>query len=199
MGEIRIIEKPDWVTFDDIHLVLEQAHSVHHENGFVMITSHLTGEQLEKRIGEKGKCWVALDGKKIVGTISVRFVPRNTWYASGEIPDYMLAGVIPAYQGKGINSMLAQKVFDFAKEQGCSLIELDTAENNTHAIDIYAHQGFRLVSFQAKKNIDHYSVVMVKWLGDCPYSEQYCRRRYQLRRFLIRMRFKVGRIKRFGI
>ncbi len=199
MSDITVMEKPEYISYDEIHSILERAHSVNRKDGFVMITSNLNGEQIRSRIGEKGKCWVALDGDIPVGTLSMRMVQRNTWYAKGEIPDYMLAGVIPEYQGKHINGILAQQLFAYARQQGYPLIELDTAEDNTHAISVYEHQGFRLVDFLAKKDLDHYSVVMVKWLDDCPYSKNYCRFRYNLRRRMIRLRYKVGRKKRFGI
>ena len=199
MSEIIILEKPDEVSFDEIHNVLEQAHSVNEKNGFLMATSKLSGEQICQRVGEDGKCWIAMDGDRIVGTLSVRFVTRNNWYSKGKTPDYMLAGVLPEYQGKHINSMLAERAFEYAKSEGYAVMELDTAENNAHAIKVYEHQGFRLVDYVAKRDVDHYSVVMAKWLDKCPYSERYCRMRYCLRRIAIRFRYKTGKKKRFGL
>lgn len=199
MGNIVVKEKPNNISFDEIHKVLESAHKNNIANGIIMKTASLSGEELEKRIGDDGVCFVALDGEKIVGTLSLRFVERNTWYAKGLIPDYILAGVIPEYQGMHINSMLANKVFEFAKSRGYEVIELDTDENNTNAINIYKHQGFRLVGYHAFKGVSHYSAVMVKWLDKAPYSKFYCKLRFLIRRFIVRLRYKVGRVKRFGI
>lgn len=199
MPDIKVMVKPEHISFDQIHEVLEQAHSVNQKNGFVMATSALSGDAIRDRIGKDGMCWVALDGERLVGTLSARMVKRDNWYAKGMIPDYMLAGVIPDYQGKHINSMLAQQLFDYAREKQYSIVELDTAENNTHAIEVYKHQGFVLVDYLAKKDVDHYSVVMAKWIGDCPHSAGYCNMRYNIRRALIRLRYKPGKVKRFGI
>lgn len=199
MLDIKVVEKPSWVDYEQIHDVLYSAHLVNQKKGFIMRTSNLSGKQLKERIGKSGKCWIALDGDKIIGTISIRLVKRNTWYANGEIPDYMLAAVIPEYQGKHINSMLAQKVFEYAEEKGYSIIELDTAERNTHAIEVYKHQGFQLVDYKAMGGLDHYSVVMVKWMKEKPFSKTYCRFRYELKRFYVRIRYKKGGMKRFGI
>lgn len=164
-----------------------------------MRTAKLTGNELKMRIGNDGVCFVAMDGEKIVGTLSVRFVNRNVWYTNGVIPDYILAAVLPNYQGKHINSMLAKEVFKFVQKRGYSLIELDTASGNKNAIKIYKHQGFEPVDFLAHKDVDHYSVVMVKWFDKCKYPKIYIRARYIIKSTLIRFRYKKGRVKRFGI
>lgn len=199
MEEIIIKEKPDYISFDEIHKVIYSAHEENIKNGLCMRTATLTGDELKKRIGNDGVCFVALDGEKVVGTMSVRFVQRQTWYAKNIIPDCILVGIIPEYRGKHIGSMLEQKMLEYVKNQGYKLIELDTAENNTHAINVYKHQGYKLVDYHAYEGVDHYSVVMVKWIDKCPYIDMYCKIRYYTRRTLIKLRYKKGRIKRFGI
>lgn len=196
MQQFIIVEKPENISYETIHDVLYSAHEENRKKGSIMTTSLLSGEQLKKRIGAHGKCWVVIDDEKVVGTASVRYVQRNNWYAKGMIPDYILVGVIPEYQGRGISRRLVEEVFNFAKENGNQVIELDTAENNVHAIEVYKHQGFRLVSYKAPR-ADHYSVVMVKWIEGCPYSEIYCKFRFNLTRLLVRLRYKVGGEKRF--
>ena len=189
-SNIIIIEKPESISFEVIHDVLWRANEGNREAGFILKTSQLAPEKLQSRIGEKGKCFIALDGDKVIGTISVRIVNRRKWYYKGDIPDYMLAAVLPEYQGKHINTMLAQKVFEFAILNGYKAIELDTAEENIHAIDVYKHQGFELVDYLAKSSLDHYSVVMVKWLDKCPYTEIKRKIMYSIRRTYIRVKYK---------
>ena len=197
--EIIVKKKPDNISFDEIHEVIYAAHKENMKNGILMRTTTLTGEELKDRIGDDGICFVALDKQKVVGTMSVRFVKRKTWYANSIIPDCILVGVIPEYRGKHITSMLEQIMLEYVKNKGYKLIELDTAENNTHAINVYKHQGYKLVDYHAYEGVDHYSVVMVKWIEKCPYSETYRKIRYYVRRFLIKSRYKVGKVKRFGI
>ena len=199
MRQITIAEKTDEISYEQIHQVLRRAHQVNKGSGFSMATADLSGEQIRQRIGSDGKCWVALDGDKVVGTLSIRMLKRNTWYAKGKVPDYMLAGVLPDYQGMHINSMLAETAFKYCREMGYPLMELDTAEQNQHAVEVYRHQGFHLVGYKATKNADHYSVVMAKWLREQPYSETYCRIRYELKKLYIRIRYQVGGAKRFRI
>ena len=110
MKEFTIKLKPENITFDDIHKVIEDAHSVNKDKGFTMRTASLTGNELKERIGKDGFCLVALDGEKLVGTLSIRFVKRNNWYANGVIPEYILAAVLPEYQGFHINSKLSNMI-----------------------------------------------------------------------------------------
>lgn len=199
MDTIQVLEKPESISFDEIHRVLWDANRNNREKGFELKTASMSGQELKARIGEKGKCFIAVDGNRIVGTLSARILQKNTWYYTGELVDYMLAGVIPEYQGKHINTMLANLLFSFAKDNHYSAIELDTAADNNHAINVYKHQGFIPVDFVAKKNLDHYSVIMMKWLDKCPYSLRYIKFRYDIKRLAVLVRYKKGKIKRFGI
>ena len=133
-----------------------------------------------------------------VGTISVRFFDRNTWYAKGKVADYMLAAVIPEYQKKHVNALLSEKVFSFAREKGCPVIELDTAENNLNAINVYKHYGFKLVSYKANPGGDHYSVIMAKWLNICPFSDLYCYLRFEIRKLITILRYTPDKRKRLS-
>ena len=161
---ILVVEKPESITYDQIHRLLWEANEQNRRSGFHLRTAELSGIELEKRIGKNGKCFVAMDGTKLIGTISVRLVERNTWYFKGLLPDYILAGVLPEYQGMHVNSMLAAKVFEFAGNNDFDAIELDTATNNLHAINVYKHQGFKIVDYVIHPELDHDSVVMIKWL-----------------------------------
>ena len=197
-SSIRIIEKPEDISFDRIHEILWAANEKNRQDGFVLSTSNLTGEQIRDRLGGNGKCFVAMDGDRPVGTMSVRYVKRSGWYAKGIVPDCMMAGVLPEYQGRHVYGMLSDHIFDYIKAQGYALAELDTAETNTHAIKIYQHQGFRLVGYKANPGGDHYSVILVKWFGKAPYSDAYCSMRYRLKKFIVRMKYKPDKTKRFG-
>lgn len=199
MADISILEKPEWITYDDIHNLLWKANELNRETGFILKTSEMSGEELEKRIGSDGKCFVALDDQTLVGTLSVRVIERNAWYYNGKALDYILAGTHPEYQGKHINTMLSEKAFKYAEDKKYELIELDTAIDNQHAIKIYKHLGFIPVDFLAKKNLDHYSIVMAKPLGEFYINRYKASLLYQLKRIAIICRYKKGKRKRFGL
>ncbi len=198
-SDLLCCEKPENITFDEIHELLWNANQKNRDDGFVLSTSEMSGDQLKNRIGTDGHCFVALIDNKLVGTLSLRYLYRNSWFAKGKIADYMLAGVHPDFQGKHINTALSELAFETASKDGYDAIELDTAENNTHAIEVYKHLGFKKVSYKANPSGDHYSVIMMKWLKDNPFSNTYIGFRYSLKRVLIRIKFTPDKKKRFGI
>jgi len=69
MSNIKIIEKPEWITYDEIHNLLYAAHESNREKGVNVATATMSGNELEEYLGAKGKTFVALDGEKLVGTV----------------------------------------------------------------------------------------------------------------------------------
>lgn len=196
---VVVVEKPEYISFDKIHELLWRANKDNRDKGFILKTSELTGEQLKARLGTEGKCFVALDEGRLVGTISVRFMERNTWYARGRIADFMLFAIIPEYQKRHIGSLLFEKAFSYVRENGHSVVELDTAENNKNAINCYKHYGFKMVGYKANPRGDHYSVIMAKWLNNCPFSNLYCLLRFEIKKIITVLRFTPDKKKRFAI
>ena len=197
MGNIIIIEKPDYISFETIKDILHEAHSVNFQRGIVMHTTELNAEELQAYLGDEGKCFVALDGNKVVGTASLRIRERNTWYIHGRFVDEVLVGVLPEYSGKHIYSMLYHEIESFAKSNGFSMIIFNTASGNKRKQKASIKNGFQYVSYFVAADNDHYSVVMAKWLESCPYSKLSIWCRYQRKKFQVILRYKPGKINRF--
>lgn len=197
MDDIKIMEKPEWVSWDNIHQILVEAHAENIAKGMTMRTVNLTGEELKERLG-RGKCFVAIDSAgKVVGTASVSISEIDTWYYKGVAGKLMLAAIIPSYQGRGIYSMLQDCRYEYARESGAGILLMDTAEHNKKMQNVLAAKGFRYVSAFASQYSKHYSVVMAKWMDACPYSSLYCRLMFLRTMFVTKLRFKPGQIKRF--
>lgn len=186
-----IIEKPLSVSFDQIHEVLWAANESNRNKGIILKTSELNGPELEERIGRDGKCFVAMKEDRVIGTASMRVRDRDRWYYKGRIAELILVAVIPECQGKGLVTLLMDKVLDTARKRGFSAIETDTAEKNARAIDIYKHRGFQPVDYRRFIGADHFSVVMVKWLNACPYSETKRKWNYAYRRAAVRVKYRM--------
>lgn len=199
MGDIVVIEKPNTISYEEIHNILYRSHEENRILGIIMNSTRISADVLKERIGECGKCFLAVDGDKIAGTVSVSIKESKRWYHKGKIANLKFLGVVPEYKGKGVATLLMGRVDQFAIENGLDVIELDTAENNHHAIEIYERKSYHLVSYFSSPNAKHYSVVMAKWLEKCPYSNSYMKIRFYFRKFYIRFRFKPYKKKRFGI
>ena len=199
MDDIKVIEKPDFISFEKIHEILYRSHAEIRNQGIVMNSTRISADILKERIGEKGKCFVAMDGDEIAGTVSVSLKAGKRWYKKDMHANLKFLGVVPEYKGKHVASLLMEKVEQFAEQNGLDMIELDTAETNSHAIEIYKRKNYHLVSYFSSPNASHYSVIMAKWLDKCPFSERYMNLKFHLRKWYIRLRFKPGKKKRFGI
>lgn len=198
METITIIEKPDSISFDSIHDLLQAAHEVNRDKGFSISSAKLSGEELETKITENGKCFVAMYGDEIAGTCSVRFYDSDKWYSKGKTAEYMLIGILPTYQGKHISSFMTRAAVNAAETAGCKTVVLRTAEKNAHAIGVYKHSGFYLADYRVG-NTQSYTVIMARPEKDSVYFRIKCAMYYTLKRFYIRIRFKAGGKKRFGI
>jgi len=178
---IQIIEKPEWVSWDDIRQCLYEAHAPNREKGINMTHYLWPAEKIKESLGEHGVMLVALDGGKVVGTAAFAERTQKRWYTDGSCYAFLcFDSVIPYYTGKGIFGLLDKKREEKAKEYGYNVLIFDTHSKNAHRIDIALRNGFRLVRFFRASSNDHYSVIMAKWLRGKSYSHGYCVYRYQI-------------------
>lgn len=170
----QIIEKPDWVSWDEIREVLWKAHAENRAKGIIMNLPSMSAEQIREKINAgKGKMFVVLDGQKVVATAAVIVKSLNLWCGKGEYAYLCFASILPEYRGRGIYKQLYIYIEREAVKWGIRRILFDTHKHNKHMLAINAKYGFKKVRyFHVKKN-DHYNIMMVKWLDGCPYSDFY--------------------------
>ena len=192
------MEKPDYVSWDEIHDVLWAAHKENRDAGMHMKYPGLPGDQLEGLLGDKGRCFVALEGRKVVATGSYRVITCKRWYnkTKQKVVSLLLDGILPEYGGKGIYSKLYHFREEHLKGLGFNLIDMDTAEKNVGIQKVFLKNGFHLVDFEVYKS-PHYSVVMAKWLKGCPYSKWECWWRFHWRKLRTKAIWKPGQVRRF--
>lgn len=193
---IQIVEKPEWVSWDDIHNVLWTAHADNRNKGVVMRYPSLSGEEIRLKIEGHGKMLVALDETKVVGTAAIIVKGAKYWCGKGNYAYICFASVLPEYNGKGIYKALDIKREEIALSMGLERMLGDTHENNTHRLVIAKKAGYRFVDY--KPYGDHFNVVMVKWLNGCPYSSFRCEVAFHMRKWSVKTRVLLGKIKRAG-
>ena len=198
---IKIVEKPEWVSWDEIHNVLWKAHENNRSKGIIMAFPSLSGEEIKKKIGEDGKMFIALDGKKVVGTLALIKKTGKEWYCSGEYGYLCFGAVLSEYSGKGVYRSLYQLAEPMARKMGLTILTRDTNEHNARMLKIAKQEGYYFVEYRVCK--DHFNIVRAKWLNGCPYSESYIKMRFLLSKFYKKIRFRMdkekGKVKRFGI
>ncbi len=196
---IQIIEKPDWVSWDDISSVLEASHQVNLKDGIRMALHTHSSDYLREKVEGNGKMFVALDGEKLVGTAAVIKKRFKFWFDK-EAKDYAyicLASVLPEYSHHGIFRALDAKREDEALNMGLDVMIGDTHESHKRRLVAAKKSGYVPIDFLVWK--DHYNVVIAKWLGKPRASLLKCRIVFGFRKFFKKLRYKPGPVKRFGI
>ena len=196
MKEITIMEKPEWISWDDIHELLLAAHKKNIEKGIIMGYAQMSGEEIRKKLGKEGVCWVALCGDKLVGTNSVTFFRGKGWWNYGKtVAHGCFTGILQEYQGIGILDEFYKRYREYILSKGVDFSEGDTAEDNHIMRKILEKRGAKTVSYYSTRS-NHYNVRIVIWLKRCPFSDKYIERRFKISKFLTKLQYKPGRIKR---
>lgn len=198
-SEIRIIPKPNDISYKDIQELYARAHDSNRRKGIIHGTTSEPIDKFEARFkGEKCMCFVAMDGDKIVGTTSVDVQYINRWYAKGRVAHSFFWAVDPEYKGQHIATKLNAVRDEYIKQIGVDRVTYNTAEHNTIVKAISRKEGFKKVDFCAYRNNNCYSIVYMKWLKGCPFSSIYIELRFLYNEMRVRLKYKPGRIKRFS-
>lgn len=201
MSNIKIVEKPDWVSWETIHEVLVAAHAENRSKGVIMAYSVQPADQIAK-ICSKGVMFVALDGDKVVGTAAIILQKENRWYYKGVVAYMTFAGVLPEYAGKGIYKQLSVTREQRAMDMDISVVMGATHEKNYRRLEIEKQLGAKFVQLRAGQ--DHYNVIFIRYLkGSCPFPDWYISIMFNASKILYKLRYRIdkdkGRVKRFGI
>lgn len=199
MSKIQYMKKPDWISWDEVQACQASAHVRNNEKGIHMHCQDLTGEELEKIIGN-GTCYVALDSNRVVGTCSLQYVREVVRFGQRKKVGYLsMAGILPEYRGGEVYFGLQKIRMQDIKDEHIDVVYFDTAENNTMVRKLNEKQGYKYISYSTFPATNYYSVVMAKWIT-CPSPNDFLLKvLFLLKKIYIRFRYKPGHIKRFGI
>lgn len=200
MSEIKIVEKPDWVSWETIHEVLVAGHAENRSKGVVMAYSVQPAKKIAE-ICKDGVMFVALDGEKVVGTGAVILQKEHRWYYKGAAAFEVFAAVLPEYKGRGIYKLLSNARKAKVIEKGIPVIISLTHEKNYRILEIAKQLGAKFVQLRAAQ--DHYNIIFVRYLNGCPFPDWYISLMFNGSKILYKLRYRIdkdkGRVKRFGI
>ena len=196
MDDIKYMLKPDWVSWQDIKECMIKAHDPLRKKGVIMQNQTMTAEEFEMEY-KNAFCFVALNGKDVVGTCALKIVKVNRWWHKGDTLYHFGDAIVPEFRGSDVYFGLQKIRSDFEKDTGIRVIYFNTEENNKLVQKLNLKKGAKRVKLFASSKTWYYSVVMARWLDGCPLSDCYCNLRYKLSNFLVKMTWKPGRIIRF--
>ncbi len=196
--EIVYMIKPEWITWDEVQECQAQSHRRNIKKGLKMHCTELTGAELEKKL-EGGICFVALEGKKVVGTASLIIQESRKFILKKRLGYLCMEGVLPEYQGSDVYFGLQDIRMKYIMDNDIDILYSDTAENNKLVRKLQALQGYKNIYYISFRSTDYYSVTMAKWIKGKPIPDFFLKPFFFLSEKYVKLRFKPHRIKRFGI
>lgn len=162
MFQIRQFQESDSIV--ELTSLLHRAYARLGQMGLNYTAVDQTPEVTARRI-RGGHCFVVSAGTKLVGTI----VAQPT-YVANECEYFTRSGVAavhqfavdPDHQGAGIGRMLLARAEHWAQASGFAELAMDTAEQATHLIELYARLGYRQVGWVQWHGKVYRSVVLSK-------------------------------------
>ena len=189
MENIRIVEKPEWVTWEDIAECIHNGQATNNKKGFDMIFGHYTAEQLQKVImgSGEGYTFVALNEQnKVVGTVSLRVDTIKQWWHKGRCGYRCEGATLPEYRGTDVYFDLHEKLDEKEKALGLPVVWGSTSEKNKAVIKIHKKLGWKFVMYSPRpRQSDYFSYHFAKWYGKCPHKDWWINFMFKLSKFVV--------------
>jgi len=194
---IKVIEKPDFVGWDELAECQRLAHESNMVDGVHMQCADYTTEELRNAVKD-GVTFVALDENDgLAGMLSVEYRGVDRWWHKGKGAYICYVAVLPRYKGCGVYRKLSQKAEEKIDTDGVAVEYLNTHIGNKAAQRAYKKDGYRKVRFSPGSGTDYYSVEMAKWIGGRAKNNIICSLMYCLTEIIVRILYKPGKIRRF--
>ena len=180
LEEIRIIPWTGQIPFSEISEMIRRAHANRKE--ITYNTTNITEDDVQKRIRNGGVVYVAAEGQKVVGTMTICRQNSTGYYVTGNAAGIHYVAVDPEYAGHGIATRLLHECIQWAEDNNIQTILWNTAENNTAALSFCEKNGFKKVECLKYKSIEHFTVRLAYWMDKQPVSDMMRVMRYNISR-----------------
>lgn len=155
MESVKIIRKPETVSYEDIHNVIASAHSTLRDN-VTLNTTNMSGEELKRIIGDSGICLTAYVEDRLAGTASICWETIKRWGYNEKFGVIRFVAVEPWAQGKGVGTALIREALSICtKQHKKSLVSL--VYDNTTAKKLYEKIGYVTIM---QYGSGHYCITM---------------------------------------
>jgi GNAT superfamily N-acetyltransferase len=161
---IRAFRRDD--SIEELTRLLHRAYAALARAGLNYTAADQTVETTRARV-EHGQCFVAVEGRQLVGTILVNSAVPNLLgecFGKPRVASIHQLAVAPQRQAGGIGSLLLTHAEAWVKRLGFSEVALDTAQSTPQLIAYYVRRGYRSVSTVQWNGKTYRSVIMSKEL-----------------------------------
>jgi GNAT superfamily N-acetyltransferase len=101
-----------------------------------------------RRRATAGDCYVAMCGTRMIGTVTLCAPERESpceWYRRDDVSSLRQFAVDPAWQRRGVGTLMLGFANHWAAMRGYAEMALDTPRPAVHLISFYRAHGFRIV------------------------------------------------------
>ena len=138
---IRPIEVTDAEQFLGLSKKLDESNFMLYEAGERKTTIEQQRKSIETILAKQNNTlFVAEVESNLVGFIAA----IGNQFLRNQHSAYLVLGVLDMYQGQGIATKLFDQLFDWAKENKLSRLELTVIKDNNKAFNLYKKMGFTL-------------------------------------------------------
>lgn len=164
MNCIRILHKPDYISWDDLAKCQQRAHENNKAMGVSMKCADYTGDDLKSAL-KNAVTLVALDeSNALAGMLSIDFGEVRRWWHKGMGAYICYVAVAPEFKGRGVYRLLSNQADVIIRDRDVNVEYLHTHINNKVARKAYERDGYVAVRFSPGSGTEYYQVEMVKWL-----------------------------------
>lgn len=137
MNNIKIVEKSNSVSWEEITEVIHDAYAEREQQNLHFAAFKSTPEENAQKIVD-GKCFVALDGTKVVGVVFLRCPSwpyltnkngKEKRYCDKNYGTVLNLSVKEKYKSRGIGRKLLERLIEECKKQKLDSIMIDTSSN----------------------------------------------------------------------
>lgn len=193
---MRILRKPDCISWDDLAKCQQRAHESNKEMGVSMQCADYTADDLKNALNN-AITLIALDkSDALAGMLSINFVEVKRWWHKGIAAYICYVAVDPMFKGRGIYRLLSKEAEEIIRSKNVNVVYLNTHVNNILAKRTYERDGFKAVRFSPGSGTDYYSIEMAKWLNGGEDMIK-CKLMFLFTKLIIKLLYKPGKIRRF--
>ena len=167
MNNIIIVEKPNTIRWEEITEVIHDAYTEREKQNLHFAAFKSTPKENAQKIID-GKCFVALDGSKVVGVVFLRcpscqyLINKNgkeKWYCDKNYGTVINLSVKEKYKSRGIGRKLLERLIEECKKQKLDSIMIDTSSKLKRLNKFYDSYGFKKVDYISWSTTNYYTVI----------------------------------------
>jgi GNAT superfamily N-acetyltransferase len=192
IDRLKIIPKPDYISWEEITELLHPAFAERAEQGMKFTAVNQDVTTTINRVKD-GLCLVALIDERLVGTLTFRFEKvsgTKKWYYETTYGYLSQLAVHPQYKRLGIGNELQKERLNLCYQNKVDASFLSTAYNAKPLIKWNLRMGAQQVDFVSFKNTNYYSVILRTPMMGKRFNPLYVKLRYNLAKLICLITFK---------